>query len=922
MRFLCNHCQRAFDISGEPPSFCPYCGKSFFPGEGSAEANLPSSGVWPLAPDAMRTPETIGGYRLLRPLGSGGMGTVHEAEEIATGRHVAVKLLRPGAASSPEALKRFRQEGRLASQINHPNCVFVVAADEENGRPYIVMELMTGDTLKDLIEQQGPLPSEEAVAKVLDIIAGLKEAHARGMIHRDVKPSNCFVLPDGRVKVGDFGLVKSLNQLTHVTTSGTFLGTVLYAAPEQIRGEPLDYRTDGYAVAATLYYLLGGQAPFQSKGNAPAALAAIVSQPVPPLHDLAPEISPALEKVVLRGLERNPARRWPDLEAFRAALLPFLPGRLSFGSMTTRLGAFLLDFALLVPFLIVTGYLPGLFPTERVGKVAGFLALNVLFALYLLILEGAWRASLGKRLLRLRVCVTESAERAGLRRATIRTLVFLCCIALPLLRLELDPENLKDPWWLAFQGLGLALLTGPMWFTSGYRGLHELLSGTQVVTLPPPESRQLLESRRPDRQLQGLGRPEGMPEVVGSYPVRGALSWGETEQVLLAEDPTLWRDLWIWLRPASATPLTPARRGLDRPSRLRWVTGGHCGAMQWDAFVASPGCPLPDLVEHDAALEWREGRLIVQQLADEFTCACADGTMAETLNLDQVWVHPSGRVQLLDFPLHTPATPERLALASGERRALACVGQAATLALEGRSRPADAPLTPIKAPLPDHAARTCRRLLGVHDPYVNLADLQADFTATRDRPTEVTRAMRAGHLGLVFLFLFPGLSQMLLAQMLLAGREYQSTLEAIVGWFMDVGLDQAREIISRSQLLSLFLDPLLGRGAIAIWPALWIGWTFLMRGALSSTLAGVAVVRANGRRASRLQYAWRDFLAWLPIATLLSISANLKGQGHDVTALWVWWAAVCLLLAYVAGALIHPRRSMLDWLARTYLVPR
>ncbi len=213
MQFLCDQCQRVFDLS-DPPAFCPYCGKSFCPAGASTDAKLFPADPPPTAPAGPQIPETIGGYRLLRPLGSGGMGTVHEAEEIATGRRVAVKLLQPGKPPPPEehgrnreALQCFRQEGLLASRINHPNCVFVFAAGEENGRPYIVMELMPGGTLMDLVEREGLLPPEEAVAKVLDIIEGLKEVHAREMIHQDVKPSNCFIRPDGRVKVGDFGLV-------------------------------------------------------------------------------------------------------------------------------------------------------------------------------------------------------------------------------------------------------------------------------------------------------------------------------------------------------------------------------------------------------------------------------------------------------------------------------------------------------------------------------------------------------------------------------------------------------------------------------------------------------------------------------------------------------------------------------------------
>src|SRR5262245_834874 len=124
------------------------------------------------------------------------------------------------------------------------------------------MELMLGSTLRDLVKDRGPLPPDFAVAKILDVIDGLLEAHHSGVIHRDVKPSNCFLEPNGRVKIGDFGLAKSLVSDAHLTKTGSFLGTLYFASPEQVRGDPVDQQTDVYSVAATLYYLLIGKAPF------------------------------------------------------------------------------------------------------------------------------------------------------------------------------------------------------------------------------------------------------------------------------------------------------------------------------------------------------------------------------------------------------------------------------------------------------------------------------------------------------------------------------------------------------------------------------------------------------------------------------------------------------------------------------------
>jgi hypothetical protein len=342
MQLTCGKCHQVIEFSGARPAYCAYCGQALSDTEPLArpeclhEAPTLAPGE-PGAPLAAESPTVVGGYKLIGAIGAGGMGTVYEAEEIATGRRVAIKLTSPGYASAADTLERFRQEGRLASMVGHPRCVFVLAVGEEGGRPYIVMELMPGTTLQDLVRERGPLPPGEAVAKILDVIAGLQAAHRLDVIHRDVKPSNCFVDADGRVKVGDFGLAKSAAGSSHLTRTGTFVGTPHYASPEQVRGEAIDPQTDVYSTAATLYYLLTGQPPF-SGSDATATLARIVSDPAPSVRSIRPELPAALDRVVLRGLERAREHRWHDLEAFRQALLPFLPRPRTLGGLAGWLG--------------------------------------------------------------------------------------------------------------------------------------------------------------------------------------------------------------------------------------------------------------------------------------------------------------------------------------------------------------------------------------------------------------------------------------------------------------------------------------------------------------------------------------------------------------------------------------------------------
>ncbi len=790
MQLQCSQCSRLLEFSGERPSFCAYCGHALasnaFPTTAKVESPASDPEVSLTAPANGAAPQTVGAYRLLRQLGTGGMGTVYEAEETGSGRRVAVKLLNAQAASSSEAMQRFRQEGRLASQIAHPNCVFVLAADEQEGRPYIVMELMPGTTLKDLIEKEGPLPPEQAVAKILDVIDGLQAAHQHGVIHRDVKPSNCFLVHDGRVKVGDFGLSKSLVSDAHLTRSGTFLGTPLFASPEQIKDDPpTDFRTDVYSVAATLYYLLAGQAPFQ-KSNPAAIMARIVADPAPPLRSVRPEVSPTLDRVVLKGLERNRDRRWRSLTEFRAALLRFMPDQLSIAGMGVRLGAYLIDEGLfLLGGLLIRTLLTSLLGDSELGlavRLSAFAGQSLLWVGYFVWLEGAWGCSLGKRLLGLRVWRAGGSDPPRLAQVLLRTVLFFALVNLvPGL---IDQTDLaKGFWWwvllwLLPKAAGVLALVMPMRAETGYRGLHEFLSGTRVVALPRPEKRWLLLGRPQDHLTRRLDQPDALPRSLGSFLVRGALRWGPAEQVLLGEDPGLSRDVCLWLRPATAAAVGPVRRDLARPARLRWLTCGRDGERQWDAFVAPVGSPLADLVAGDRRLGWRETRLLLQQLAEELAAACADGTLPQTLTLEQVWVGPSAQAQLLDFPLKTAQPPAAVdgedAAETAQERALALLRQVAVLALESRPRTPGGPPRSMRAPLPPHAGRILDCLLGVQEPYTQVEQLQADLAGTRTLPAEVTVAHRAAHLAVLTAILSLGL-----VSMFLPGFSYVALYDAL-----------------------------------------------------------------------------------------------------------------------------------------------
>jgi hypothetical protein len=811
MHLECQHCGHKLEFSGSRPSFCGYCGKPLAPARESVTTDdevtqlytaertddavadaTTLAGSSPLH-FAGEAPEQVGNYRLLRRLGGGGMGAVYEAVHEASGQRVAVKLILADVGASPENIERFRQEGRLASTLAHPRCVFVLSVDEEAGRPYIVMELMPGRTLEDLVKERGPLPIAEALRLGLDVLEGLQEAHHLGVIHRDVKPSNCFLDADGRVKVGDFGLAKSLVGDTNLTRTGTFLGTPLFASPEQVKREPVDPQSDVYSLAATLYYLLAGKAPFQT-GDPVATLARIVSDDAPPLRSLRPDVPAGLERVILRGLERDRKRRWRDTEEFRAALLPFVPRTLSVGGLGARFAAYVLDsLALLVVWTLVVLPFSNL-PESNADLDSLTLFLEVpralLFIAYFTVGDGLLGFTLGKWLLRLRVCRVVSGAPPGLSHALLRSLVFYALVHmnswLPLAWLvlsgsldalraqEQSPELLLGV--SGFSLLGLVLGCGPLLLTmrrrNGYRGLHEFASGTRVIELPWP--RRLHSYERSPSRIEMLG-PADLPESIGPYRVQGALRWQEDEKTLLADDPFLGRSVWVWLRPAGAAPLERARREVNRSTRLRWLGCGAQAEWQWDAFLAPAGSSLPSLVDRRDPMPWSEFRPVLEQLAEELDVSCREGTLPRSLSPDQVWLDKHGRLVLLGTPLTATATGTLRGQAvphathqSAERdeaRALAFLREVAICALEGGPRP-DGNGGPVAAPLPGPARAMLGRLLAAAEPYENLAQLREDLRASADQPTEVTRWQRLQHLALQFLFLGIGLGSMFLPALL------------------------------------------------------------------------------------------------------------------------------------------------------------
>ena len=308
----------------------------------------------------MNTEVLAARYRIEQPLGQGGMASVYLAHDEELDRPVALKILADNLAGDATFRDRFEREARLAARLSHPNVVRVFDVGESEGRPFIVMEYIEGDTLADELARHGALEPVRAVELALQICSGLEAAHASGLVHRDVKPRNLLLRPDGVLKIADFGIARAAES-TRLTEIGTILGTAAYLAPEQAEGLEATPAADLYSVGAVLYKLLTGRVPYAATSLV-ELLARQHAGPPAPIGG----VPVALELAVLRCLEPDPADRPPsagalaaELTAAQAPTIPLERGApdppvLHVGSQRRRWGVLvLLGLALLALYFIV-----------------------------------------------------------------------------------------------------------------------------------------------------------------------------------------------------------------------------------------------------------------------------------------------------------------------------------------------------------------------------------------------------------------------------------------------------------------------------------------------------------------------------------------------------------------------------------------
>ena len=701
-----------------PPDLCPKCllklametqpvpgagGTVTLPGAGTNFRGLPQPG------------EQFGHYTIIRALGAGGMGAVYEAEDLESGRRVALKVL-SHLLDSPDARERFFREGRLAASINHPNSVYIFGTEEVGGTPVIAMELVSGGTLQDRVRARGPLPIGEAVDSVLQIVEGLAAAQRIGILHRDVKPSNCFIGEGGAVKIGDFGLSISTAVRTEpaLTATGAFLGTPAFCSPEQLRGEELNARSDMYSVGATLFYLLTGRTPFDVP-NMVQLLAIVLEQRAPSPRKFRHEVPQGLVKVVLRCLEKQPGERFKSYADLAQALAPYSSTAPTPATMSLRFLAGVVDMVLLCGLAMVINLSAFGSPMAYMEQVMQLspkalvcmLGFICVVTLYYALFEGLWGASAGKALCRLRV-VGPSRNAPGFTRAWLRALVYVVPPLVPYwATFGTNPKAYMSASQLTQMLLGfsiygvIALLFVTARRRNGFAAVQDLLTKTRVVSRAAVTSRPVLPaSEAPPPAVESA-------ITIGPYHVLQALTESAGETWFLAYDLKLLRKVWIRVVPPGTEPVPVRLRSLGRVGRLRWLTSKRSPGENWDAFEALTGRSFAELIGDPQP--WREVRYWLHDLATEISAAEKDGTLP-ALGLDRVWITGEGRAKLLDFPAPGPDGKSETRNPKAESNLLpptqtaqGFLAEVAAAALEGIGAASAKAAGDVVVPLPLHA---------------------------------------------------------------------------------------------------------------------------------------------------------------------------------------------------------------------------
>jgi uncharacterized RDD family membrane protein YckC len=632
--------------------------------------------------------ETFGNYRIVRLLGRGGVGEVYEADDLESGRRLALKVLH-SSLSTPTDRSRFLREGQLAASISHPNTVYVFGSDEVAGVPVIAMELVSGGTLNDRVKALGQLTVAEAVRAILDVVAGLSALAQVGVLHRDVKPSNCFIAGDGTIKIGDFGISipVTAGEQSRITASRTILGTPAFCSPEQLRGESLDERSDIYAVGATLFCLLVGRPPFR-EDNLVRLVEKTLSTVPDRVRKYRGDVPPELCRLIASCLAKDPKARPQTYEALATALEPFVDIAEA-APLPLRALAGLLDVLIIWVIGVAAAIILQLRPEWVLSpSQLHFMLMDAgIGILYFGLPEGVYGSSLGKYVMGLGV-VRDDDSSVGILRGIVRASILFAALQLPILIsvAGYDDDRMTIATWVGNVAFLFLFFTARP--ANGLRGIHELASGTRTVVRP---TRERLERRLPaDATVPSVD--VSAPRI---GPYRVLLRFDNDPSVVLAYDERLRRRVWLRLHAHEVPVISNARRDLGRQVRCRWLGGKRTTEGCWDAYEYVAGAPFQQV--SSSCKSFRAVAQWLVALVTECRSSKLDGTLA-TIGVDSLWITKTGELKVFDWPIpFSSVHPAKRYSPSSIQECQALLSDVVDLALQGLTVNRQADGVPIPA---------------------------------------------------------------------------------------------------------------------------------------------------------------------------------------------------------------------------------
>jgi eukaryotic-like serine/threonine-protein kinase len=867
----CSEC--GFNLSRQTPDdLCPKC---------LLKAGLRGISA-PFANQGAMESKHFGHYQLGKLLGKGGMGEVYEADDLKTGRRIALKILSL-SHDSPEARSRFLNEGRIAATINHPNSVYVFDVEDVAGVSVIAMELMPGGTLLDKIKSKGQLSFTEAVDITLQIIDGLAAAHAAGILHRDIKTSNCFIDTDGTVKIGDYGLsISTKGHERKQFNETTFMGTPMFAPPEQLRGDDLTVRSDIYSLGATLYTILSGKPPFVASDTIHLISKVLETTPTS-LKEIRTDIPSDLAIIVSRCLEKTPDDRFASCKELRAAILPFSSRGKIAAPPLQKMTAGMIDMAIIAtPYLILSKFISNLYvETIELKYQSALLFTTMIIAIaWFTLFEWKRGKTPGKAFLNLEVNLIhdEPNLRKRLMRFFWRSVFFIMgpvvitfMTVSPIksdytktvdVEIEILGKKFEGEDELTTYKWNLGILSITTWFgatfmlfigtnrRNGWHSLHDKATDTCVMTLIKQEAHRKKISS--EEYISSDVYPKAGPfHVLEAIP--GSDEWK------IGYDPKLLRKVWIHQLSSGAAPVSNLVRSMRRKGRLRWLAGMRSAEENWDAYEFPGGQALISLSE--IRVPWHELELWLHDISSELIAASKEGTHPKTASINSIWITSDGHAKLLDFP-----TP-------GFKRFQKTPEQSIYINLIKNLLNAD--------PLPLPVISFLKNLPNT----IEHEWIYGELSKLRNIPCKVSRSKRIG---------------------MAAMSASAPALIGILTFFMYDFTITIAMIASLSSLIFFVAVP-------AVTTALFF------RGGMIMRVFGVCLINRHGNMATGIQAMHRSLIAWLPTLTSPVI----------IAVFMIWFSAqiafflAFLLLASIAviSALI-PGKAIHDRLAGTYLVPR